>query len=128
MEEGSREVPLAWERAIAFMILTLLVFAVVLWLGFRRKHLTWRGMGLGALAFGVCLVVLPAAAWALGPWMARTFPTYGPGRTSLGVDLLLTGALGGLAVALGHASPPSYVDGPGCGMRRGRRGAGLSGI
>ena len=49
---------------------TLLLFAAVTWLGFRRKELTWLGIAKGALLFFVSLVAAAgsvAAAW----WVVR---------------------------------------------------------
>jgi hypothetical protein len=57
---------LAWPLTVT----TLLLFAAVMWLGFRRKELTWPGMGIGALLlFGN----LAAAAAAVGGawWLVR---------------------------------------------------------
>ncbi len=57
---------LAWPLSIG----VLLLFAGIMWLGFRRKALTRRGVALGGFIFFLCYVAAAAAvgsAW----WLAR---------------------------------------------------------
>lgn len=64
---------LAWPLTAA----TLLLFAVVVWLGFRRKELRWPGIVKGALLFFVSLVAGSAAVGGAWWLVRRIHPEYG---------------------------------------------------
>ena len=63
---------LAWPLTAA----TLFLFAAVMWLGFRRKELTWPGIAGGALLLFVSLVATAAAVGSAWWLIRRIHPGY----------------------------------------------------
>jgi Peptidase family M28 len=72
---GLIQYPRVW--GIVLMVVCMLLFVGVMVLGFRRKCLTLRGLGLGTLVFVVSLATAPLIVRILWAVLSKTVPAYG---------------------------------------------------
>jgi Peptidase family M28 len=58
-------------QVLPLAIITSILFGIVVWLGFRARKLTFKGISLGAIAFllsSICVVILDILGW----WLMRS--------------------------------------------------------